>query len=113
MYSYCFVEFFNQSLWYEAHDIFEELWHETSDPERRTLQGILQISVAQLHLERGNKNGAKILFGEGLGRLRKNGTPTLGLDITRLCLIVEERLKQLQLEGDPDQCSIPFLYEEI
>ena len=58
------VELFNAGEWYAAHDLFEELWHETADPERRSLQGILQVAVAQLHLQRGNRRGATILFGE-------------------------------------------------
>ena len=27
------VELFNAGEWYAAHDLFEELWHETADPE--------------------------------------------------------------------------------
>ena len=42
------LELFNAGEWYAAHDLFEELWHETADPERRSLQGILQVAVAQL-----------------------------------------------------------------
>ena len=79
------IELFNTQEWYAAHDVFEELWHETVDPERRSLQGILQVAVAQLHLERGNNRGATILFGEALGRLQRPGTPDLGLDLTGLC----------------------------
>ena len=58
------VELFNDGEWYDAHDVFEELWHETADPHRRSLQGVLQVAVAQLHLQRDNRRGATILFGE-------------------------------------------------
>ena len=64
------LELFNSGAWYEAHDAFEELWHEQVDPNRRLLQGILQIAVAHVHLERGNTRGATILLGEGIGRLK-------------------------------------------
>ena len=63
------LELFNSGAWYEAHDAFEELWHEQMDPERKLLQAIVQISVAHVHLERGNLRGATILLGEGIGRL--------------------------------------------
>ena len=69
------IHLFNSANWYPAHDAFEELWHETIGPERDVIQGVLQVAVAQLHLERGNKSGATILYGEGLGRLRKMGIP--------------------------------------
>ena len=44
------IRLFNTQEWYAAHDVLEELWHETADPERRCLQGLLQVAVAQLHL---------------------------------------------------------------
>ena len=94
------VELFNAGEWYAAHDLFEELWHETADPERRSLQGILQVAVAQLHLQRGNRRGATILFGEALGRLKRPGTPDLGLDLASLCRAAQQRLEALQQDGD-------------
>ena len=103
------VELFNAGEWYAAHDLFEELWHETADPERRSLQGILQVAVAQLHLQRGNRRGATILFGEALGRLKRPGTPDLGLDLASLCRAAQQRLEALQLGGDPESCTVPVL----
>ena len=103
------IELFNSQEWYAAHDVFEELWHETADPERRSLQGILQVAVAQLHLQRANKRGATILFGEALGRLRRPGTPDLGLDLQALCSVVEQRLQRLQQDADPESCTVPEL----
>ena len=103
------IELFNSQQWYDAHDVFEELWHETGEPERRSLQGILQVAVAQLHLQRGNRRGATILFGEALGRLRRPGTPDLGLDLDSLCAVIQGRLELLQLDGDPESCTVPVL----
>ena len=103
------LELFNAGEWYAAHDLFEELWHETADPERRSLQGILQVAVAQLHLQRGNRRGATILFGEALGRLKRPGTPDLGLDLEALCRAAQQRLEALQQDGDPESCTVPVL----
>ena len=103
------LELFNAGEWYAAHDVFEELWHETADPERRSLQGILQVAVAQLHLQRGNRRGATILFGEALGRLKRPGTPDLGLDLEALCCAAQQRLEALQQGGDPESCTVPVL----
>ena len=103
------VELFNQADWYQAHDAFEELWHETSGQARQTIQGVLQVAVAQLHLQRGNRRGATLLYGEGLGRLKALGTPNLGLDLDQLCSCVENRLQRLQQGQDPDDCTVPGL----
>ena len=103
------MKLFNSCDWYMAHDVFEEIWHETIGPERLILQGILQIAVAQIHLENGNINGATILYGEALGRLKKPRFDSLGLDIPKLCKIAETRLDYLQNGKDLSTCSIPFL----
>ena len=103
------VELFNAGEWYAAHDLFEELWHETADPERRSLQGILQVAVAQLHLQRGYRRGATSLFGEALGRLKPPGTPDLGWDLASLCRAAQQRLEALQQDGDPESCTVRVL----
>jgi hypothetical protein len=103
------INLFNSADWYSAHDAFEELWHEANGAERVTLQGFLQIAVAHIHLESGNLNGATILYGEALGRLKNIGIPDLGVDIETLCECINQRLSLLQEDRDPDQFSVPFL----
>lgn len=103
------VRLFNAGEWYACHDGFEELWHETQGPCRRVLQGILQIAVAHLHLERGNRRGATVLLGEGLGRLRNAGPEQLGLDLALLRAAARERLLALQQEQDPGGLPLPRL----
>jgi predicted metal-dependent hydrolase len=103
------VRLFNAGEWYACHDGFEELWHETQAPCRKVLQGILQIAVAHLHLERGNRRGATVLLGEGLGRLQGAGDACFGLDLTLLRQRSRDRLLALQQEQDPDALPLPAL----
>ena len=103
------LELFNSGAWYEAHDAFEELWHEQVDPNRRLLQGILQIAVAHVHLERGNTRGATILLGEGIGRLKPSLPSALGLDLQALHTASSDRLNALQNDGNPDDDPPPKL----
>ena len=103
------MKLFNSCQWYQSHDIFEEIWHETGGPERQILQGILQVAVAQVHLENGNKNGATILYGEALGRLKRSQLDNLGLDIVGLCKCINKRLEFLQMGKDLSACSLPVL----
>ncbi len=103
------MNLFNESKWYKSHDIFEEIWHETGGPERQILQGILQVAVAQVHLENKNINGATILYGEALGRLKKFELANLGLDIVGLCKCIAKRLEYLQIGKDISVCSLPVL----
>tara|TARA_B100000965_G_scaffold4469_1_gene3521 strand:+ start:300 stop:680 length:381 start_codon:yes stop_codon:yes gene_type:complete len=104
------MKLFNSCQWYKSHDVFEEIWHETVGPDRQVLQGILQVAVAQVHLENGNINGATILYGEALGRLRRSKLDGLKLDIENFCECVAKRLKFLQTGKDLSHCNVPQLY---
>ena len=103
------MKLFNSCQWYKSHDVFEEIWHETGGPERQLLQGILQVAVAQVHLENSNINGATILYGEALGRLKRFQFADLGLDVIGLCKCITKRLELLQTGKDLDCCSLPLL----
>ena len=103
------MKLFNSCEWYKSHDVFEEIWHETNLSGRQALQGILQIAVAQVHLENGNKNGATILYGEALGRLKRYKSEDLGLDLNSLCKCINERLGFLQTDKDLSTCVLPCL----
>ena len=103
------MKLFNSCQWYKSHDVFEEIWHETGGPERQLIQGILQVAVAQVHLENSNLNGATILYGEALGRLKRFRLVNFGLDIEGLSNCVSRRLEFLQIGKDLAGCSLPVL----
>jgi predicted metal-dependent hydrolase len=103
------VRLFNDGDWYACHDGFEELWHETQGPMRPVLQGFLQIAVAELHQERGNRRGATVLMGEGLGRLRSCGEEALGIRLASLRRCSGERLAALQADRSLEDLPRPRL----
>ena len=103
------MKLFNSCQWYKSHDVFEEIWHETGGSERQLIQGILQVAVAQVHLENSNLNGATILYGEALGRLKRFHLANFGLDIEGLSKSVSRRLEFLQIGKDLSGCSLPVL----
>ena len=100
---------FNSGDWYACHDGFEALWHETAGPMRPVLQGILQIAVAELHLERGNYRGATILMGEGLGRLKACPPNALEIDLVALINSSMQRLLMLQQQRSIEGLELPRL----
>tara|TARA_Y100001968_G_scaffold185613_1_gene169993 strand:- start:450 stop:830 length:381 start_codon:yes stop_codon:yes gene_type:complete len=104
------MKLFNNCEWYKSHDVFEEIWHESNGEDRQVIQGILQVAVAQVHLENGNINGATILYGEALGRLKRYPLDYLGLDIGNLCKCITKRLELLQMGKDISSCGLPVLY---
>ena len=103
------LNLFNNHKWYEAHDAFEEIWNSVDGDERQVIQGILQVSVSQFHLSKGNLNGATILLGEGLGRIKTRTKINLGIDLESFCLRLEDLLRKLQCEEILDENDKPFL----
>ena len=100
---------FNNHEWYEAHDVFEEIWNSVDGDERQVIQGMLQVSVSQFHLSKGNLNGATILLGEGLGRIKTRTKINLGIDLESFCLCLENLLKKLQTEQALSENDKAFL----
>ena len=103
------LNLFNNHEWYEAHDAFEEIWNSVDGDERQVIQGILQVSVSQFHLSQGNFNGATILLGEGLGRIKTRTEINLGIDLELFCRCLEDLLTKLQYKELIDENDKPFL----
>ena len=103
------LNLFNSHQWYEAHDAFEEIWNSVDGEERQVIQGILQVSVSQFHLSKGNLNGATILLGEGLGRIKTRTKVNLGIDLESFCKSLENLLRKLQYKETLDEKDKPFL----
>ena len=103
------LNLFNDQKWYEAHDAFENIWNTLDGDERQIVQGILQVSVSQFHLSTGNLNGATILLGEGLGRIKNRTNVNLGIDLESFCKCLEELLKKLQYKEEINENDKPYL----
>ena len=107
------LNLFNNQKWYEAHDAFEDIWNTVDGDERQIIQGILQVSVSQYHLNKGNINGATILLGEGLGRIKNRINIDLGIDLESFCKCLEELLKKLQYKEELSKDDKPFLMRKV
>ena len=103
------LNLFNNQKWYEAHDAFEDIWNTLDGDERQIIQGILQVSVSQFHLSKGNLNGATILLGEGLGRIKTRTNINLGIDLESFCSCLEALLKKLQHREELSENDKPYL----
>ena len=107
------LNLFNNQKWYEAHDAFEDIWNTVDGDERQIIQGILQVSVSQFHLSKGNINGATILLGEGLGRIKNRINIDLGIDLESFCKCLEVLLKKLQYKEELTRFDKPFLMRKV
>jgi predicted metal-dependent hydrolase len=60
---------FNAREFFEAHEVWEELWLAAPDPEKIFLQGMIQIAAAFHHYSRQNLRGTKSLLVAGLAKI--------------------------------------------
>ncbi|MCE2484868.1 MAG: DUF309 domain-containing protein [Desulfurellaceae bacterium] len=96
------VLLFNHRLFFEVHEVLEAQWIQEVDPERRFLQGLIQIAVAFYHLGNHNLNGALSLLGDGLDKIRPHAPAYLGLALSDFIVGLErcdEELKRLGPQG--------------
>jgi uncharacterized protein len=62
------IRLFNAREFYDAHEIWEDVWRESHGMEKRFLQGLIQAAVALHHHSTGNVVGACSL----MERARRN-----------------------------------------
>jgi len=81
---------FNAGEYFEQHELLEDAWRAEERPIRELYQGILQVGVAFLQIQRGNWPGAVKVFRRGLPKLR--GLPPIcqGIHVAAFRTIAEE-----------------------
>lgn len=78
------IEYFNQCEFFEAHEVWEDLWHEVQGPSRRFYQGLIQVAVCLHHFGNGNLRGASKLYHSSSKYLTEYAPHFAGLDVDRL-----------------------------
>lgn len=78
------IAHFNGGEFFEAHEVWEELWLRASAEEKPFLQGIIQIAAAFHHVKRGNLSGAKSLLAAGLAKVGQYSDQHRGIKLAQL-----------------------------
>ncbi len=101
---------FNQAEYYVCHDLLEEIWHNADPSDRNFYQGILQIAVGLYHLQNLNQNGAAMLLGEGIGRLRRYCPDYQNLNLADLVL---ESASLLRVVQQVSKENFPLIVQQL
>ena len=104
------VIFFNRADYFEAHEVWEELWHDTTGPERRFIQGLIQAAVCVYHASNGNALGSRRLFHSG--RRYMSGFPNrhLGLDAVDFWDMMERALAEFLFDPSVTAATLRIEY---
>jgi hypothetical protein len=75
---------FNRREFFEAHEALEDVWRTTVGPERKFLQGLIQVAVALHHHSRGNLAGARSVLRRAVRNLSQYPEDFGGIHLPRL-----------------------------
>lgn len=95
------VRLFNAGLYFECHDVLEEIWSGVRGDGRDFFQGLIQVSVAFYHLDRGNALGARSMFGRALKRFEAYPLRYFGFDLDAQRSVLREWLARLDTGAPP------------
>ena len=100
------ILFFNAQDFFEAHEVWEDLWSESHGDERRFYQGLIQAAVGLFHFTNGNLGGALKLYRSSRDYMEPCGSPFLGLDASAFWRQMERCFAPL-LAGTADRSVRP------
>jgi predicted metal-dependent hydrolase len=102
---FAFFECFNQGLYFEAHDVLEELWlPRRAEQNGLFYKGLIQLAGAFVHLQKGRLRPADALFGLARANLERYGPLHDGLDVKGVLELVstwQRHLREGAFEVNP------------
>jgi predicted metal-dependent hydrolase len=75
------IAYFNACEFFEAHEVWEELWKNYSGDLRLFYKGLIQAAVALHHFGNGNIRGARKVYGSSRGYIDQYAPQCEGLDV--------------------------------
>ena len=84
------IDYFNECDFYEAHEVWENLWADCQGPSRKFYQGMIQAAVCLHHFGNGNVRGARKLYESCRSRYLEAYRPWhLGVDLDKFLYDLE------------------------
>jgi uncharacterized protein len=103
------LDHFNAREFFEAHEVWEEIWLVEAEPEKTFLQGLIQIAAAFHHYCRGNLQGAESLLASGIVKLTRFPERHRGLNISELRSVAKKWARALGNGEHPGKSELPTL----
>ena len=92
-----YFDCFNRQLFYEAHDVLEDLWlPDRHGPNGNFYKGLIQLAGAFVHLQKNRPPPAAALFKLALANLEKYPHRHERLDVAAVCGLIRNWLGSLE-----------------
>jgi len=92
-----YFDCFNRQLFYEAHDVLEDLWlKDKHGPNGAFYKGLIQLAGAFVHLQKNRPHPAAALFKLALANLEKYPAKHERLNAAAVCGLIRNWLGSLE-----------------
>ena len=106
------LQAYEEKDFFEAHELWEELWSEYYLDDKTFIQGLIQLAVSFVHLGNGNLNGAKSLLNKSADKFSSYSGLHRGINIDQLkqqIVIIKNEYEQLLTVEGFDWAHVPVL----
>ena len=106
------LQAYEEKDFFEAHELWEELWSEYYLDDKTFIQGLIQLAVSFVHLGNGNLKGAKSLLKKSTDKFSSYSGLHRGINIDKLkqqIVIIKNEYEQLLTVEGFDWTHIPDL----
>ena len=94
------IRHFNAREFFEAHEVWEDVWRDEQGPARQYYQGLIQVAVCLHHFGNRNAHGARRLYHSSRGYLEAYRPHYLGVQVD--CLLENLTRCCAKLLSDPE-----------
>ncbi len=89
------IEHFNAARYFDAHEVWEEIWLRSSGQTKVFYQMLIQAAVGLHHYERGNARGARGMHSNVIDKLGRLPSIFMSLDLVDFSEQFRDRLSEL------------------
>ena len=94
-----YFECFNRQLFFEAHEVLEELWlAQRGQPDDLFYKGLIQLAGAFVHIQKQRRGPALALLNLARINLRRYPTVHQSLDLAEVLRCIGDYMQQLEAE---------------
>ena len=96
--------------YFDAHEIWEDLWSDYYLIDRKLIQGLIQLCVSLVHLDNGNLKGAKSLLKKSIEKFSQFEKTDRSINLKLLkedLITLEKEYKSLTRVRDFDWSFVP------
>ena len=103
------IRLFNDRKFFECHEAWEDLYHETDDARKPFLEGLIQLAAAfRLFCDFGEIQGSVRMIYQALIRFENYQPAFLQIHVAELCRAAEAWAKAMEAPGPaPSALGIP------